>query len=67
MPTILLSAPYMIPYVNRFRPVLEHYGIELLVPDVHERLSEEEILAWAGKFDGTLCGDDRYSERVLKA
>jgi D-3-phosphoglycerate dehydrogenase len=64
---VLLSAPYMNLLVERFQPVFKHYGIELIVPEVHERMSEDEILAYAGKFDGALCGDDRYSERVLKA
>jgi D-3-phosphoglycerate dehydrogenase len=67
MRTILLSAPYMLPSVERFRLALSHYGLDLIVPAVHERLSEEEILAFAGQFDGALCGDDRYSQRVLEA
>jgi D-3-phosphoglycerate dehydrogenase len=65
--TILFSAPYMIPFLARFRPELESYGLELIVPEVRERLSEEEIMAFAGEFDGAICGDDRYSERVLQA
>ena len=67
MHTVLLSAPYMLPFVERFKPVFDHYGIELLLPEVHERLEEEEILRYAGQFDGTICGDDRYSERVIAA
>jgi D-3-phosphoglycerate dehydrogenase len=67
MPTILFSAPYMVPSVNRFRPLLEGYGIDLIIPQVKERLSEAELLAYAGQFDGTICGDDLYSARVLKA
>lgn len=67
MTTILLTAPYMIPFVDRFRPVFKHYGLDLIVPTVHERMSEEELLAYAGQFDGTVCGDDRYTERVLQA
>jgi D-3-phosphoglycerate dehydrogenase len=67
MPTVLLSAPYVIYSLARFRPVLEHYGVELIVPEVHERLSEDEILAYAGRFDGALCGDDYFSERVIRA
>jgi len=47
--------------------LLEGYGLELIVPDVHERLSEDEILAFAGKFDGTICGDDHYTPAVLAA
>jgi len=65
--TILLSAPYMLPFLDRFRPVFDACGLQLIVPEVHERLSEEEILAYAGQFDATVCGDDRYSERVLQA
>lgn len=67
MTTVLLTAPYMIPFVDRFRPVFAHYGIDLIVPTVHERMSEEELLAYAGQFDGTVCGDDRYTERVIRA
>lgn len=67
MPVILLSAPYMLPFVERFRPIFDHYKIELLLPVVNERLEEEEILAYAGQFDGAICGDDRYTARVLHA
>lgn len=67
MPTILFSAPYMIPFVDRFRPVFGHYGIELLEPDVQERMEEEDLLRYAGQFDGAICGDDRYTPRVLEA
>jgi D-3-phosphoglycerate dehydrogenase len=67
MYTILLSAPYMIPSIDRFMPVFEAYGLEILLPSVHERLEEEQILAYAGQFDGAICGDDRYTERVLIA
>ncbi len=65
--TILLSAPYMILSLDRFRPVLERHGLNLLVPEVQERLEEAELLKYAGQFDGAICGDDRYSARVLEA
>ncbi|MCX7609669.1 MAG: phosphoglycerate dehydrogenase [Anaerolineales bacterium] len=67
MPTVLLSAPYMLPFLNRFRPVLERYGIDLITPNVQERLEEEDLLKYAGQFDGAICGDDRYTRRVLQA
>lgn len=63
----MLSAPYMLPFAERFRPVLAHYGIELLVADVEERLEEDEIIAYAGQFDGTICGDDRYTAKAIDA
>jgi D-3-phosphoglycerate dehydrogenase len=65
--TILFTAPYMIPFVDRFRPVFDHYGIELIVPDVDERMEEGDILKYAGEFDGTICGDDRYTLKVIEA
>ncbi len=67
MPTVLFSAPYMIPFLVRFRPFFDRMGIDLIVPDVHERLSEDEILAYAGQFDGAICGDDRFTASVLQA
>lgn len=67
MPVILLSAPYMLPFIDRFKPVFDHFNCNLLLPVVNERLEEEEILAYAGKFDGAICGDDRYTARVLQA
>ncbi len=67
MPTVLISAPYMMPSISRFTGILHHYGCNTIVADVHERLSEEEILTYAGKFDGVICGDDRFSPRVMDA
>jgi len=67
MPTILFTAPYMIPFVDRFKPVFDKYGIELIVPDVQERMEEEDLLRYAGQFDGAICGDDRYTSRVIEA
>ncbi|HEY5158763.1 MAG TPA: phosphoglycerate dehydrogenase [Anaerolineales bacterium] len=67
MVTILFSAPYMLSALDRFRPVLERYGLDLITPEVQERLDEGELLKYAGQFDGAVCGDDHYSQRVLKA
>ena len=65
--TVLLTAPYMIPVLNRFRPIFDRYEIELIVPDVHERMEEAELLHYAGQFDGAICGDDRFTARVIEA
>jgi D-3-phosphoglycerate dehydrogenase len=64
---VLFSAPYMIPIVDRFRPIFKANGIQLIIPSVIERLSEEELLPYAGEVDGVLCGDDCFSASVLKA
>lgn len=66
--TILFSAPYMLPQLERFRPILERYQLDLIVPpNVRERLEEADLLAYAGSFDGAIAGDDRYTARVLEA
>ena len=62
-----MTAPYMIPFVDRFMPVFDKYGIDLITPDVQERMEEDELLNYAGQFDGTICGDDRYTLRVIEA
>ena len=64
---ILFTAPYMIPFVDRFRPVFARYSLELIVPDVQERMEEEDLLKYAGQFDGAICGDDRYTSRVIES
>ena len=66
-PAILLTAPYMLPFLDRFKSVFAQYGLELIVPDVQERMEEEDLLPYAGQFDGAICGDDRYTARVLEA
>ena len=67
MPVVLMSAPYLIPFMDRFGPVFVRHGIEVIVAAVRERLEEDQILAYAGQFDGAVCGDDRYTARVLEA
>ena len=65
--TVLFTAPYMIPFVDRFRPVFDNHDIELIVPDVRERMEEDHLLKYAGHFDGAICGDDRFTARVIEA
>jgi D-3-phosphoglycerate dehydrogenase len=57
----------MIPFVDRFKPIFDRYEIELIIPDVRERMEEADLLKYAGQFDGAICGDDRYTARVIEA
>lgn len=65
--SVLVSAPYMIPVLDRFRPIFARAGIKTITANVQERLSEKELLRYAGEVDGTICGDDLYSAEVLQA
>lgn len=64
---VLVSAPYFLAELPRFRPVFDQAGVELIEAKVTERLSEPELLRHAGEFDGVVCGDDRYTAEVLAA
>ena len=64
MPTVLLTAPYMIPFLEHFQSVFEKHHIDLIVPEVRERMEEADLLKYAGQFDGAICGDDRYTARA---
>jgi len=64
---VLVSAPYMLPSLNRFRPLFDRYDIQMIVPEVNERLEVDEIMPYAGDFDGAICGDDRFTAEVLDA
>ncbi len=65
--TILFSAPYMIPILERYRSLFSRHAMDLIVPEVKERLEEDELLRLAGSFDGVVCGDDQFTAQVLDA
>jgi len=64
---VLVTAPYMQMVIDRFRYIFEEKDIELIVPIVKERFNEQELLQWVTDVDGVICGDDQFTERVLKA
>lgn len=57
----------MLPSMERFKYIFDQLDIDLILPEVHERLSEDQLLKFAGQFDGAICGDDRYTEKVIAA
>ena len=63
---VLISAPYLLPVLEDYRPRLEAEGVEIVRADVRERLSEAELLSLVGTLDGVICGDDQFTERVLE-
>ena len=63
---VLVSAPYVVNELERFQTYFDSAGIGVIVADVEERLSEEELLRYAGTIDGALCGDDAFTAQVLR-
>ena len=64
---VLVSAPYMLPVIERFRERLKAENVDLIPADVNERLSEDELLEVVADIDGIICGDDRITAKVLAA
>jgi D-3-phosphoglycerate dehydrogenase len=64
---VLISAPYLLPVIQRFQPLFKEHDIEIIIPRVNERLEEEELLEYVGDIDGAICGDDRFTAKVLHA
>ena len=64
---VLVTAPYMQLEIERFREELESKGVELIVPSVEERMEEEDLLPLVEDIDGVICGDDHFTERVLRS
>lgn len=64
---ILISAPYFQPVVGNYMHVFEQYNLEPIVPKVTERLEEHELLEIIHDIEGTICGDDRFTSKVLDA
>ncbi len=63
---VLVSAPYLQPVLNQYRPLFDGEEIELVVPSIQERLEEEELLPLVRDIDGAICGDDQFTSRVLQ-
>jgi D-3-phosphoglycerate dehydrogenase len=64
---VLISAPYLIPFLGRYRPLLEARDCEVVVAEVKERLDEADLLKIIEGIDGVVCGDDRFTARVMDA
>ncbi|MBI2065505.1 MAG: phosphoglycerate dehydrogenase [Candidatus Zambryskibacteria bacterium] len=62
---VLITAPYFQLVVDRYRETFTSHSIEVVVPLVNERMSEEELIPLVYNIHGIICGDDRITERVL--
>lgn len=64
---VLITAPYFQLVIDGHRNFFIAHDIEILVPTVNERMSEEELLPLVYDVHGIICGDDRITEKVLNA
>lgn len=64
---VLITAPYFQSVVDQYRSVFNKNEVELIIPEVNERMSEKELLAFIGDVDGIICGDDRVTRKVIES
>lgn len=64
---VLVTAPYMLPVLDRFADFFAENDIEVVRADVKERLEESALLPLVSDIDGVISGDDRFTARVFDA
>lgn len=62
---ILVTCPPMLKRIDEFKSIFEEKGIELILPNVVQTLTEEELLEIISEVDGWIIGDDPATEKVF--
>lgn len=62
---VMISAPYMMKDIETFKQFYQSLGLDVIVADVKERLSEVDLMKYNGKYDIVLAGDDSFTKRIL--
>src|SRR3954470_22452056 len=63
---VLITCRQMQLHIEAFRAVFDERGIEIVLPDVVQQPTEEELIGVIGDFDGMIAGDDPLTARVLE-
>ncbi|MBI4962529.1 MAG: dihydrofolate reductase [Desulfomonile tiedjei] len=63
---VLVTAPYFQKVYPRYAERMEKLGLDVDLAPVQERLSEEALIPIIEEYDGVICGDDQFSETVLR-
>jgi len=64
---ILITCPPMLRGINNLRHYFDEKGIELVLPEVVQTLTEEQLLELVPTVDGWIIGDDPATEKVFTA
>lgn len=64
---ILITCPPMLRGISDLRHFFDEKGIELILPEVVQTLSEEQLIELVPQVDGWIIGDDPATERVFEA
>jgi D-3-phosphoglycerate dehydrogenase len=64
---VLITCPQLLRTIDEHRQRLDKDGVELLLPDVIQQLSEDELMRLLPGVDGIVVGDDPLTRRVLES
>ena len=64
---ILVTCPPMLRMIDEVRHLYDEKGVELILPNVVQTLSEEELMELLPDVDGWIIGDDPASRRVFES
>jgi D-3-phosphoglycerate dehydrogenase / 2-oxoglutarate reductase len=62
---VLITCRQMQNCFDSFASVFAEHGLDVTMPEVTQQLTEAELMATIGDFDGMIAGDDHLTERVL--
>ncbi len=65
-PRVLITCSQMQNCIEEFRAAFDERGIELLLPEVIQQPTEDELIATIADFEGMIAGDDPITARVLE-
>jgi len=63
---VLITAPYMQIEFAKLKNIFVEKNIEVVLPQITEHISEEELLDIIGEFDGVIAGDDPFTRKVFQ-
>jgi D-3-phosphoglycerate dehydrogenase / 2-oxoglutarate reductase len=63
---VLITCPQMQNHIEDFRDAFTERGAEVVLPDVVQQLTEDQLIDLIGDFDGMIAGDDPLTARVLE-
>lgn len=64
---VLVTCPPMVKRINEFRSAFEAKGLELIIPNFIQTLTEEELIEIVPTVDAWIIGDDPATEKVFIA
>tara|TARA_B100001059_G_scaffold236695_1_gene289140 strand:- start:2138 stop:3082 length:945 start_codon:yes stop_codon:yes gene_type:complete len=62
---ILISAIPLVPIFQKFREYFDHKKFSIDLKKTDQFLNENELIKIIKDYDGVICGDDEFSEKVL--